>query len=61
MAKSYGWWWVGDGPGDFTVISWDWGYSLFPFPISQFPSVPNLSPQSKSQTQAQAQSQSLDI
>ena len=60
------------GPGHYTVISWDWGYSLFPIPIfpfpfsnsnshSQFPSrpqspVPNPSPQS----QAQSQSQSLD-
>ncbi len=25
-------WWVG-GPGHYTVISWDWGYFLFPFTI----------------------------
>ena len=37
---------VGGGLWDYTVISWDWGYSLFPIPIPK--------------SQAQAQSQSLD-
>ena len=69
MVKSYGWV-VGGGPGHYAVISWDWGYTLFPIPISIFPiPIPIYHPQSKSptpisnpspQSKAQAQSQLLD-
>ena len=77
MVKSFvWWWWAGGGLVDYTVISSDWGYSLFPIPIFPFPfpipnsrpqflspspsPVPNPSPRSQSPIPAQAQSQSLD-